>query len=91
MEGGGFFSESIMGAPSLEDAADVDEQHHVSAEDPYGPQVAEGLRRRHRRQQKRTNKLAKNKLAKGDKIPLLVIVYNYFYFKIIYELIWIGN
>ena len=72
MEGGGFFCAAISCASSLEYAAATDEQRGVSASDPYGPQIAEGLRRRRRRYRQRAMKALKNKQNKGDKIPLLV-------------------
>ena len=72
MEGGGFFCAAISSAPSLDCAAATDDQLGVSAGDPYGPQVAEGLRRRRRKHRQRAVKTQKSKQKKGDKTLLLV-------------------
>ena len=73
MEGGGYFCAAISCTPSFECAEATDEQREVSASDPNGPQIAEGLRpRRRQRHRQRAVKTQKNKQNKGDKTPLLV-------------------
>ena len=72
VENGGFFCAAICSAPSLECAAETDKQLGVSAGDPYGPQVAEGLRRRRRRRHCQRAVKTQTKHKKGDKTPLLV-------------------
>lgn len=96
IEGGGFFCAHIRKASSLECAAETDKRLGVSAGDPYGPQVAEGLRRRRRIHRQRVGTAQKSKQKKVDKAPLLVrfVVMrfsNRFLHKVVYihNLIWV--
>lgn len=75
MEGGGFFRLGLHNQSSIVAAAEADDRIGLSAEDPFGPQVADGLRKLRRRPRKRRGKERNNYHYSVDKAPLLVSNY----------------